>query len=325
MAYRHFKITKTEKLPNAEALITGEIALPFLVELRAEAIKNLGQEAKLPGFRPGHIPESVLMQNFGEMRILEETAEIALAQEFSNILKEAKLSSLGRPEISVTKLALGIPLEFKIKIYLEPEFVLPDYKKLARLSGGGIVKEVDHKITNKEVQDVLKEIKKRGIKADLKEGEKLEDKIKENLVKEQEYRNQEKHRLKIMDDLVKASEIILPKILVEHELEKMLVQFKGEVEHTRLKWTDYLQQVKKTEIEIKEEWHDKAVDRVKAELIIAKIAEKEKIEPEKETIEHEAEHLLHHYPDADPVRVRLYVYTRLLTQKVLEFLEAQKS
>ena len=34
----------------------------------------------------------------------------------------------------------------------------------------------------------------------------------------------------------------------------------------------------------------------------------------------EAEHLLHHYPDADPIRVRLYVYTRLLTQKVLEFL-----
>src|SRR3989344_6843823 len=101
MAYRHFKITKTEKLPNAEALITGEITLPFLVELRAEALKSLGQEAKLPGFRPGHIPESVLVQNFGEMRILEETAEIALEQEFSNILKEAKLSSLGRPEISV--------------------------------------------------------------------------------------------------------------------------------------------------------------------------------------------------------------------------------
>ena len=104
----------------------------------------------------------------------------------------------------------------------------------------------------------------------------------------------------------------------------MLVQFKGEVEHTRLKWTDYLQQVKKTEIEIKEEWHDKAVNRVKAELIIAKIAEKEKIEPEKETIEHEAEHLLHHHPDADPIRIRLYVYAQLQTQKVLEFLENLK-
>ena len=112
----------------------------------------------------------------------------------------------------------------------------------------------------------------------------------------------------------------------------MLAQFRGDVENTLqqgsgqagLKWADYLQQVKKTEIEIKEEWHDKAVDRVKAELIIAKIAEKEKLEPEKEAIEHEAEHLLHHYPDADPIRVRLYFYTRLQTQKVLEFLENLK-
>ena len=320
MAYRHFKITKTEKLPNAEALITGEIALPFLVELRAEALKSLGQEAKLPGFRPGHIPESVLVQNFGEMRILEETAEIALAQEFRNILKEAKLSSLGRPEISVTKLALGIPLEFKIKIYLEPEFNLPDYKKIAIK-----ISRVDKTlVSDKEVQDVLKEIKKRSIKADLKEGEKLEDKIKESLVKEQEYKNQEKHRLQIMNDLVKASEIILPKILVEHELEKMLAQFKGDVEQAGLKWVDYLKQVKKIENEIQDEWRDKAVDRVKAELIIAKIAEKEKIEPEKETIEHEAEHLLHHHPDADPIRIRLYVYAQLQTQKVLEFLENLK-
>ena len=282
MVSDRFKIIKTEKLPDAEALITGEITLPFLVELRNEALKSLGKEAKLPGFRPGHIPDEVLVKNFGEMRILEETAEIALAQEFGNILKETNLSSLGRPEISITKLAPGIPLEFRIKVYLEPEFELPDYRKL-----------------------IL------AVEAELP---------------------QEKRRLKIIESLVSKTEISLPKVLVESELERMLAQFRGDVENTLqqgsgqagLKWADYLQQVKKTEIEIKEEWHDKAVDRVKAELIIAKIAEKEKLEPEKEAIEHEAEHLLHHYPDADPIRVRLYFYTRLQTQKVLEFLENLK-
>lgn len=320
MSSKNFKITKTEKLPNSEALVTGEISLPFLVELRPEAIKHLGEHAKIPGFRPGKIPEDILVKNLGEMRILEEVAEIALAREFNNIVKEAKLTSIGRPEISITKLAPEIPLEFSLKIYLEPEFKLSDYKKTAKS-----IKEEKLDTTNldKEVADVVKEIEERKIKTDLKEGEKLEDMIKENLLKEKEHRAMEKRRLKILEELVKETKIELPKLLVDAELEKMLAQFKGDVEQAGIKWDEYIKQANKTEEEIKTEWRDKAEDRVKAELIIFKIAEAEKIEPTKEEVEHEATHLLEHYPDADPIRVRLYIYNSLRNQKVIEFLGSQ--
>lgn len=313
-----FKISKVEKLPNAEALITGEISLPFLVELRPKALKHLNEHVKVDGFRPGKIPEDILVKNIGEMRILEETAEMALAQEFNNIIKEAKLSSLGRPEISITKLAPGIPLEFRIKVYLEPEFKLPDYKKIAKN-----VKSEKPDTTNldKEVADTVKELEKRKIKADLKDGEKLEDKVRENILKEKEYREIEKRRLKILEELVKAFEVELPKILVDNELEKMLAQFKGDVEQVGLKWADYLKQIKKSEEQVKSEWQDKAVDRVKAELLMARIAEEEKIQPDEKLVEHESKHLQEHYPDADPIRIKFYVYSQLLNQKVLEFLE----
>ena len=316
-----FKITKAEKLPNAEALITGEISLPFLVELRPQVLKALGKDAKLPGFRPGKIPTEVLEQNLGEMRILKETAEIAMAQEFNNILKEAGFSSIGRPEVSITKLAPGIPLEFSLKVYLEPEFKLPNYKKIAK-----DVPEEKPEIEglDEKVAGLIKELEERKIKTELKEGDVLEDKVRENLIKEHDHRELEKRRLKIIEILVKETEMEIPKILVETELEKMLAQFQGDVSQAGLKWEDYLKQIKKTEEEVKAEWHPQALDRVKAELIIAKIAEEEKIEPKKEDVEHEAEHLLHHYPDADPIRVKLYMYARLQTQQVLEFLESQK-
>lgn len=322
---KRFTITKTEKLPNSEALVTGEISLPFLVELRPEAIKHLGEHVKIPGFRPGKIPEDVLIKNLGEMKVLEEVAELALAREFNNIVKEAKLTSIGRPEISITKLAPGIPLEFSLKIYLEPEFKLPDYKKTAK----GIKEEKpDTTNIDKEVADVVKEIEdlpagRQEGKFGLKEGQKLEDMVKENLLKEKEHKAIEKKRLKILEELVKETKIELPKLLVDAELEKMLAQFKGDVEQAGIKWDEYIKQAKKTEDEIKTEWRDKAEDRVKAELIIFKIAEAEKIEPTKEEVEHEATHLLEHYPDADPIRVRLYIYNSLRNQKVIEFLGNQ--
>ena len=323
-----FKITKVEKLPNAEAQVTGEISLPFLVELRPKALKHLGEHAQIAGFRPGKIPEDVLVKHLGEMRVVEETAEIALAQEFNNILKEAKLTSIGRPEVSITKLAPGIPLEFRLKVYLEPEFKLPDYKKVAKdvkKSDFENSKKSDFQVSDKEVADVVKELEERKIKADLKEGEKLEDKVKENLLKEKEHKAIEKRRLKILEELVKETKIELPKILIDAELEKMLAQFRGDVEQAGIKWDEYIKQAQKTEAEIKAEWRDKAEERVKAELIIFKIAEVEKIDPTKEEVEHEATHLLQHYPDADPVRVRLYVYNALRNQKVIEFLGEQKA
>ena len=231
MPSKNFDKLKIEKLPNSEAQVTGEMALPFLVECRAEALKALGERVNIPGFRQGHIPEEVLTKNIGEMKILEEVAEVALGREYENIIKESKLLPLGRPQVAITKLAPGIPLEFKITLALEPEFALPDYKKIAS------------------------EIKN-------------EDK--------------NKRRMEIVEALSKATSIELPKIFVGRE------------------------------------------NQAKAEFIIAKIAEVEKIEPTKEELEKEVNHIFSHHKDADPLRVRLFVYQMLRNQKTLEFLETRE-
>lgn len=318
MAHNSFKLTKTERLPDSEALVTGEINLPFLVECRAEAVKYLNEKADIPGFRKGKVPENVLVKELGEMRILEESAEIALSKAYSEIMAEAKLSPIGRPQISITKMAPGVPLEFKIQVPLEPEFTLPDYKKIA----ASVEKEdVSTNVSDEEVAGFIEELKKRNIKPELKEGEKLEDKIKENLSLEKSMQARDRRRIKIMEDLVKETNISAPKALIEEELERMLAQFRDDVTRMGMDWNEYLKKAEKTEADIKNDWKDKALERVKAELIIAKLAETEKIEPDMHDVEHETEHLLHHYPDADPLRARIYIYSQLRTQKVLEFLE----
>jgi FKBP-type peptidyl-prolyl cis-trans isomerase (trigger factor) len=132
VAEKHYTIEKIEELPHSEASITGEISLAFLESCRSEAIKSLNERISLPGFRQGLVPENVLVKTVGQMSVLEETAEVALAKEYGNIIVESKLKPIMRPEISVTKLAPGIPLAFKINLVLEPTFELPDYKTIAK-------------------------------------------------------------------------------------------------------------------------------------------------------------------------------------------------
>ncbi len=319
-----FKILKVEKLPDSQASIVGELSLELLKASRADALKEINNRSNLPGFRPGHIPEETLVKTVGELKVLEEVAEVALGREYGNIVKVAqekeKFTPMGRPTVAITKLAPGIPLEFKITLTLEPTFELPDYKKIA----AEVAIEKIPDATDKEVDDVLEEIKKRDWKPELKEGEDLREKVKENIKLEKAFRNKEKHRLQIVENLVKATEVSIPPLLVEAELEKMIGQFKDDVLHHNLKWEDYLQNIKKTETEIRDEWREKARDRSKAELIVAKIAEVEKLEPQVPELEHESKHLLEHYPDADPLRLRIHVYQMLQNQKVLEFLESLK-
>jgi len=321
MPHKHFDNLKTKKLPDSEVEITGEITLSFLVECRTEALKELNNRSEIAGFRPGKIPEDVLIKKVGELGVIEESAEIAIGREYPNIIKELNVQAIGRPTISITKLAPGIPLEFKMITAVEPEFKLPDYKKIA--------KEIEHpaeenKVLDKEVQDVMAELKKHNIKPEIKSGEKLEDKIKENILMEKQLKSKEKKRLSIIDKLVKETEILVPKILIESELMKMMGQFKDDVSRAGLKWEDYLKTIKKDEQKIKDEWKDSALARAKAELIVGKVAIEEKIEPTETELEHETHHLLEHYKDADPLRVRVYVYTMMRNEKVLEFLENLK-
>jgi FKBP-type peptidyl-prolyl cis-trans isomerase (trigger factor) len=320
---KNFTITKVDMLPDSEALITGEISLPFLVECRKEAVKNLNENASLPGFRPGHIPEDVLVKNIGEMRILEEAAEIAIAKEYSEIITDAKIDAIGRPHISITKLAPGVPLEYKIEVAVRPEFTLPDYKKIVSKVLSEEKKE-DLEVTEKEIQDVIEELNKREIKPELKEEEKLEDLVKESLTREKEIKNKETRRLSIIENLVKETQIAIPKALLEGEKSKMLAQFRGDVENMGLKWNEYLEKVNKTEETIRDEWKDQALSRVKAELILAKIADTEKVEPTPAEVEHETAHLLSHYPGTDPLSAKVYVYGQMRNQKVFEFLEGLK-
>ncbi len=333
---------KINNLGQSELEIEGVLPWDQFEKFEKEALGNLGENLELPGFRKGHIPENVLMKQIPESRLLEEMAEIALAREYSKILIENKIDAIGRPEIILTKLAKGNPLEFKIKTAVLPEVKLPEYKEIAKKAEK--IKEVE--VGEEELEKTILQIRK--LKAGKKESDEVKEeelpvldeefvkslgnfsdmedfknKLRENILLEKNNKEREKRRIKIIEDILSEVSIDLPKILIDLELEKMIARLKNDVESAGLKFDAYLEQIKKTEDDIKKDWLDGATKKAKIELIINKISDTEKIDVASQDIEHEVSHLLEVYKDADPERAKAYVENVLRNEKVLQLLENQ--
>lgn len=332
-----------KKLPKSEIEITGSLPAEDFEKFRAGAIKHVGEHAKLPGFRPGHVPANVLATTIGEMPILEEMAERALDEHYPAILRENKIDAIGRPTITITKLAVNNPFGFKIQVAVLPEITLPDYKKIT----GEKTKITPAEVTDEDIEKVITDIRKQHATpkpdaegevedlplldeallkslGDFKTVDELKEKIKENLTKEKEQRAREMRRMEILKSVTEKTEMELPDILVRSELERMLSQFKYDVSQMGIKFEDYLKHVKKTEEEIRKEWEKDAENKAKGQLVLSKIAQVEKLTPDETVVTEQVKQLMEHYADADELNTTAYVKMVLTNEKVFDFLEGTK-
>jgi len=339
-----YKITATNKLPHSQVEITVELPATVLEEYRKKALEVLGKEVTLDGFRKGHVPESVLISKIGEGRILEEAAQMALQDVTPSILAEEKMDFITQPNVAVTKLAPGNPIEFKLTVALMPEIGLPDYKKIAKEEM--VKKDEPIVIGDEDVNKVIEDIRKRMAPLPEKDGEepKLPElneelikqlgnftdvadfkvKLAENIRQERVNKNREKKRIGMAEDLVLESKIDLPEAFVEQEIALMLSRFKDDISRMGLKFEAYLKHIKKTEEDLRSDWRVDAEKKAKLELILVEIAKVEKIIPEEEKVAKETDHLIEHYPTADRDRARSYIIKQMSQDLVFEYLEGQK-
>mgnify|MGYP001619335574 CR=1 FL=1 len=125
--------TTLKELSESSVEITCEVSAESFEKERPIALKKVGEEISLPGFRKGHVPESMISQKFGDAFILEEMANIAMDRAYSEILKRHKVHAIAMPEVQVKKLAKGNPFEFTLTFQVMPEIKLkyqaPEHRK----------------------------------------------------------------------------------------------------------------------------------------------------------------------------------------------------
>ncbi len=345
-----------KKLPDSQVEITVVIPAADFDKARSEAIKRIGADIELPGFRKGHVPEKMLVSKIGESQVLEEMAEIAISRAYPEIIVSEKIDALGRPEVRITKIAAGNPLEFTLTTAVFPEITLPDYKKLA-------VKETAKKeeviVSADEVEKTIEQIRKmRAQHATPPTGNESDEKVtdtaalsepelppfddafvkllgdfesvdafktqlKENIQKEKERAARDKKRVTIMETIIANTKVELPRVIIEQELHRMHDEFAAEIERAGMTLEAYMKAVGKTEEDMHKEWHPDAEKRAKVQLITSKIANEEKIEPDEAQLELEITRLKEQYPEANEERIRGYLEMLLTNEKVFQFLEEQ--
>ena len=331
MTSKIYEKADINKLPDSEVEINISISYEKLAAYKQMALAKLKENMEMPGFRKGKAPEKIIIEKVGEMRILEEASELAVKDAYIEILKDNPLDIIGTPKVS-------------IKAFLYPEFELPDYKEISKEISPDIKPVI---VEEKEIEDVIKEVKKMKSVENKKDDSDKENafeitdefvktigpfqnvydfknKIKENLLKEKEFKAKEKNRLEIIGKIIEKSEIGVPQVLVEGELNRMFDQFSHDLKRAGTTTLEYLKKIEKDEKVLRKEWEKDAKTRVKFELILDKIAKLENIKAREEEVEKEVKHLVEHHSGAVPDRVRAYVEHQLRNEEVFNFLEENK-
>lgn len=212
---------------------------------------------------------------------------------------EEKTITLSFPAEYHAKHLAGKPAEFTVKVGLVQERELPEV-----------------------TDEFVKGLGRFESVADLKKS------IHDGMTEEKKREYGEAHRSAIIDCLIGLTDLEYPEVLVTEEKDRMLRQFKAQVEGMGFSWESYLTQVKKTEETLREEWGVQAKKRIAAELILIKLAGDESLAVDSSEVEAEMNKTLQYYKgvkniekDLDLEKLYTAVQGRLLNEKVLSWLE----
>ncbi len=120
------------------------------------------RQARLPGFRPGHAPASLVRRHFRQ-DIRSEVAQSLLLRFFENAVKEQKWSVVGRPQFDDLKFEDDQPLTCKATFEVYPEVELKEYKGLE-------VHEELPTVTDADVDRTLEELRQQVATFEVVEG-----------------------------------------------------------------------------------------------------------------------------------------------------------
>jgi trigger factor len=141
-------------LPVAESCKRSlEFSIP-VNEVEAETsrvVAEVKKKARLPGFRPGKVPESLILRHY-EGDIRQRVLETLIPKHLQSKFEAENLQVVGTPDISDVHFHAGEPLRFKADFEVVPEIDLGEY------NGIEVVYE-DPSVTDEDVEKRIEELR----------------------------------------------------------------------------------------------------------------------------------------------------------------------
>ena len=135
--------------------VTRELVIDAPVEEVSKAYRtvtrNYQRYAKLPGFRPGKVPESVVRRKFAT-EIRKDVIDGLLPERFSKGVKELGIRPVGQPQVTELTVEEGQPLHVKAVFEYMPDVSIEGYEQV-------VVDKPSVEVTDDEFRQELEQLR----------------------------------------------------------------------------------------------------------------------------------------------------------------------
>jgi trigger factor len=122
--------TDVEELTPTRVKLTVEVPFDELKPNLDKAYKEISQQVRIKGFRPGRVPAPLIDKYVGRGAVLQEAVNDALPELYGRAVEESEIFVLGQPDVEVTELDDGQQFAFTAEVDIRPKFEVPDYDGL---------------------------------------------------------------------------------------------------------------------------------------------------------------------------------------------------
>ncbi|HET6815942.1 MAG TPA: trigger factor [Mycobacteriales bacterium] len=147
-----------ENLSPTRVRLAVEVPYEDLKPSLDTTYKTLGQQVRVPGFRPGRVPSRIIDQRVGRETVVQEALNDALPRLYTEAAREHELQPLGQPEITeisaADEIVDGSTWHFTAEVDIRPEIPLPDLDGVA-------VQVDDVAVSDEDVEEQLDELRDR--------------------------------------------------------------------------------------------------------------------------------------------------------------------
>lgn len=266
------KVTTKKTSKENRVVLDIEVPKEAIKTKFDEVYEKIGQEAKVPGFRPGKAPRHVLEQHHAKLA-REEVLKGLISDSYQESVKQENVDVIDVPEISEVSFNDDL-LTYKAQVEVKPEIKIKQYKGLR-------LQKKEIKVEPSEIEETVKQLKaaREGDISDerlakglgYKSKEELSDCLGKQMYLKKENEERAKLEKSLIDELLKNTSFAVPASLVErriHELEH-------QAEHQMVNYGMPEDRIKQRLEEFKPKFRTEAEEQVKIFLILETIAKLE--------------------------------------------------
>ena len=144
-------INSSEQFNPCKREITVEVPADVVSAEAASVLKRYQRLARVPGFRKGKVPASIVRQRFAD-DIKNELVEALVPRYFREETQRQRLQPVSQPQVTDLHLHEGEPLKFKASFEILPDFKVAPYQDIH-------IEKLDTAVTDEDVERALNNLR----------------------------------------------------------------------------------------------------------------------------------------------------------------------